>query len=94
MHIKVALNLFFSVPILYLWALGSAEAQSSTTLPPLLHILYDGTGLSGHDALLYNPKHLSGLLLRLLDQTMGQVQDPETLRSQERYVSQGTYLEI
>lgn len=79
------IRMSFSVPVLHLWVLGPAKAQSSSTLPPLLHLLYDRTRLSGHNTLLHNPKRLSVLLLCLLDQTVGHVQDPETFNSQKTH---------
>lgn len=72
-----------SVLTVYLWVLGPTAAQSSSTLPSLLHLLYDRTRLSSHDTLLHNPECLPVLLLCLLDQTMGHVQDPETWNSQK-----------
>lgn len=54
---------------------GTAEAQSCPTLSGLLHLLYDRAGCGGHDPFLHNSQNLSFLLFRLLDQTVGHVQD-------------------
>lgn len=67
-----------SVSVLYLWHLRSKKTQSSSTGASLLHLLDDRAGLGGHDALLHNPKRLAVLLLGLLDQTVGHIQQPGT----------------